>query len=373
MGRFSKVQTIIQWIEQLAPKHLAYDGDPIGLQLGSYQKEVKKILITLDVLEPVVDEAIEQGVDMIVAHHPLIFRPIQKIDTNTSYGRMIQKLLTYDITVYAAHTNLDIAQGGVNDLMAEALKLEDVEVLVPTTAIPQKKLVVYVPRSHEEQVRKAIGEAGAGFIGAYSHCSFSTTGEGRFLPTEKTNPYIGQPGTLEVVEEVRIETIVPETIEKEVIRKMKKAHPYEEVAYDLYLLETKGDTLGLGRIGTLKKEMTLSDFAQFVKQAFDVEGVRIVGDLDAIVKKVAVVGGDGNKYVTKAKMRGADVYVTGDLYYHVAHDAKYMGLHCVDPGHNVEKVMKKGMAHYLQKEIQKVKSKTEVIQSKVNTDPFYFQ
>ncbi|WP_062198663.1 Nif3-like dinuclear metal center hexameric protein [Massilibacterium senegalense] len=373
MKKFAKSQTVIQLIEQLAPKHFAYEGDPIGLQVGSYQKEVKKILVTLDVLEAVVDEAIEHGVDMIVAHHPLIFRPIKKIDTSTSYGRMIQKLLIHDITVYAAHTNLDIANGGVNDLMAEALELENVEVLIPTQSAVLKKLVVFVPASHEQLVRKALGDAGAGFIGAYSHCSFSSKGEGRFLPTNQANPYIGEVGKLEVVEEVRIETILPESMEKQVIRAMLEAHPYEEVAYDLYTLDQKGEMFGLGRLGTLNKEMTLQSFAHLVKQSFDVEGVRVVGDLQAPVKKVAVLGGDGNKYMAKAKMRGADVYVTGDLYYHIAHDAQAIGLHCVDPGHNVEKVMKKGLMHYLKQELTKRKYETDVILSTVKTDPFQFQ
>ncbi|WP_066385570.1 Nif3-like dinuclear metal center hexameric protein [Neobacillus mesonae] len=362
---------IIQLFEQFAPKSLAMEGDKIGLQIGRLNKKIERVMVALDVLENVIDEAIKKDVQLIIAHHPPIFRPLKNIVTDTTQGRMIEKLLKHDIAVYAAHTNLDVAKGGVNDWLAKALGIEDSEVLVPTIDTKLKKLVVFVPASHAEQIRHVLGEAGAGFIGRYSHCSFSTDGTGRFMPGEGTNPYIGQSGALEAVDEVRIETIVPEPLLKKTLSLMIKAHPYEEVAYDVYPLENIGEVLGLGRIGKVS-EMTLAEFAEKVKTNLEVERVRVVGDLTSKVKKVAVLGGDGNKYFSHAKFKGADVYVTGDIYYHTAHDAMMQGLNIIDPGHNVEKVMKKGLTVTLQNMCKEAGFEVEIFPSEENTNPFQF-
>jgi dinuclear metal center YbgI/SA1388 family protein len=363
---------IIQLLEQFAPKHLAMEGDKIGLQIGTLNKPIQRMMIALDVLEEVIDEAIEKKIDLIIAHHPPIFRPLKQIVTDQPYGRMIEKCIKHDIAIYAAHTNLDIAEGGVNDWLAEALQLEDVQVLVPTYEEKLKKLVVYVPETHADAVRAAIGDAGAGHIGNYSHCTFNSRGIGTFLPEEGANPFIGEKGKLEMVEEVRIETIFPASIQRKVIQAMLKAHPYEEVAYDIYPLDNEGHVFGLGRIGKLKEEMTLEQFAEHVKKSFEVPAVRVVGDRSSRVRKVAVIGGDGNKYIHQAKMSGADVYVTGDLYYHVAHDAMMLGINIVDPGHNVEKVMKKGLAEVLRTQFAKQRFAVDVYESEVNTEPFTF-
>ncbi len=360
---------IIQLFEQFAPKDLAMEGDKIGLQIGRLNQKVARVMIALDVLEEVVDEAIEKQVQLIIAHHPPIYRPLQKLATDTAQGRAIEKLIKHDIAVYAAHTNLDVAQGGVNDLLADRLGIQNPEVLVPTFETPLKKLVVYVASTHADQVRQALGNAGAGFIGNYSHCSFSTVGTGRFRPERGTNPYIGKTGNLEVAAEDRIETIIPESLLKKAIAAMLKVHPYEEVAYDVYPLENKGARLGLGRIGTVE-EMTLGEFAERVKTALEVDHVRVVGDIAAKIRKVAVLGGDGNKYYSQAKVKGADVYVTGDIYYHTAHDAMMLGLHMIDPGHNVEKVMKKGVANALVKMCTEAGYEVEIFPSELNTDPF---
>ncbi|MFJ7637232.1 Nif3-like dinuclear metal center hexameric protein [Peribacillus sp. NPDC097225] len=363
---------IIEMFEQFSPKRYAMEGDPIGLHVGELNKPVSKVMIALDVLEEVVDEAIEKGVELIIAHHPLIYRPLKKIDTAKASGRIIEKLIKHDIAVYAAHTNLDVAKGGVNDLLADALQLQNTEVLVPTHEIPLRKLVVYVPKEDEQKVRDALGKAGAGSLGNYSYCSFTVEGTGRFLPGEGSEPSIGKRGKIERVSEVRIETIFPEPIEKKILSAMIKAHPYEEVAYDIYKLENKGESLGLGKIGVLAEEMSLGQFAEHVKETLEVENVRVVGDLNSTIKKVAVLGGDGNKYFTTAKFKGADVYVTGDMYYHTAHDAMMIGLNIVDPGHNVEKVMKKGVARILNEMCVNKNLDVEFIPSELNTDPFTF-
>ncbi|WP_046178778.1 Nif3-like dinuclear metal center hexameric protein [Domibacillus tundrae] len=363
---------IIQMFERFSPKSYAMDGDKVGLQIGRLNKPCGRVMIALDVLESVVDEAIEENIDLIIAHHPMIYRPLGSIQTEQTAGRVIEKLIKHDIAVYAAHTNLDVARGGVNDLLASALGLIDTEVLVPTVTEELRKLAVFVPIDHAEAVRAALGEAGAGFIGKYSECSFSQAGTGRFQPEEGADPFIGHSGQLQAVQEEKIETIYPAQLEKKVLGAMFKAHPYEEVAYDIYSLENKGESLGLGRIGLLPEEMTLEQFAEQAKKSLESGGVRVVGDMTRIVRKVAVLGGDGNKYWQTALRKGADVYVTGDFYYHTAHDADAEGLAVVDPGHNVEKVMKKGVAAILHEQASKQKWDVAFVASAVETDPFQF-
>lgn len=362
---------IIQLFEQFSPKAYAMEGDKIGLQVGALNQPVKNVLVALDVTEEVVDEAIAKNAQLIIAHHPPIFRPLEKLATDTPAGRIISKLIKHDIAVYAAHTNLDVASGGVNDLLAEALGLMNPKVLVPTFEDSLKKLVVFVPEESADHLREALGHAGAGAIGNYSHCTFSGTGQGRFLPGDNTQPHIGEIGKLEAVNEVRVETIFPKSIEKKVIQAMIKAHPYEEVAYDVYLLDNKGPQLGLGRVGYIE-ETTLEKFAQQVKDLLEVEKVRVIGNLKSKVRKVAVVGGDGNKYYSQAKFHGADVYVTGDIYYHTAHDALMAGLNMIDPGHNVEKVMKKGVAAVMARLCTEKGYDVDFIPSEIKTDPFTF-
>ncbi|MED2941137.1 Nif3-like dinuclear metal center hexameric protein [Bacillus swezeyi] len=363
---------IIQLFEQFSPKSFAVEGDKIGLQIGTLNKKIKNVMVTLDVLEETVDEAIEKNVDLIIAHHPPVFRPLKHVITDQPGGRLIEKCIKHDIAVYAAHTNLDVADGGVNDMLAEALGLKETKVLVPTYEEPLKKLAVYVPTDYEEQVRTALGDAGAGHIGAYSHCAFSAEGVGSFRPLEEADPFIGESGKLERVEEVRVETVYPSGIEKAVIKAMKKAHPYEEVAFDIFPVEQTPLQKGLGRIGELQEEMTLQEFARHVKEKLQANGARMVGKPDAKVKKVAVLGGDGNKYIHQAKRMGADVYVTGDLYFHTAHDAMMIGLNVVDPGHYAEQIMKDGVTKKLSAMCEKKKYDVAIFPSETNTNPFAF-
>jgi dinuclear metal center YbgI/SA1388 family protein len=363
-------QTIIQWFEQFAPKHLAVEGDKIGLQIGSLQKEVKKVMVTLDVTEEVVDEAIDKEVDLLIAHHPILYRSLAHLRTDLPMGRIIEKLIKNDIAVYSAHTNLDVAKGGVNDWLANQLGLKDTELLSVTQSEKLKKLAVFVPKSEEQRVREALGRAGAGTIGNYSHCTFRSEGTGTFLPLEEATPYIGDKGRLEQVDEVRIETIFPEGIQKKVIQAMIKAHPYEEVAYDIWKIDQQGEIYGLGKVGKLEKELTLEEFAQHVKKTFDVPFCRVVGPLEKKVKKIAVLGGDGNKYMNAAMYKGVDAFVTGDVYFHTAHDALMNGLHLVDPGHHIEKVMMKGVQEVLQKAATAHKATVQILTSQTHTEPF---
>ncbi|ADH99844.1 Nif3-like dinuclear metal center hexameric protein [Salisediminibacterium selenitireducens] len=373
MAKRVHAQTLIQEFESYSPKSLAVEGDKIGLQIGTLNKSVNKVMVTLDVNEQVVDEAISQEIDFIIAHHPLIFKPLKTIRTDVSYGRTVEKLIKHDISLYVAHTNLDVTDGGVNDLMADALGLTDTEVLAKTGEDQLYKLTIFVSKDDADRVRQAMGDAGAGHIGDYSHCSFQSPGTGSFIPGDGTDPYIGKQGEPEFVEELKIETIIPGSIQKKVIRAMLDAHPYEEPAYDVYPLANQGEVFGLGRIGYLKDGMTLDAFADHVKAAFEVPFVRVVGDGSREVKKVAVLGGDGNKYTMTALHKGADVYVTGDLYYHVAHDAMMEGLMMVDPGHNVEKIMKRATADRLREFLTSNGYESDIIVSDSHTDPFRFR
>jgi dinuclear metal center YbgI/SA1388 family protein len=372
MTKTANGQFIVSLLESFAPKKLAVDGDPIGLQVGSLNKPVRKVMIALDVLESVVDEAVEESVDLIIAHHPLVYRPLKKIDTDSAKGRIIEKLIKNDITVYAAHTNLDVTASGVNEWLAQALNLDHTEVLAPTYEEILVKLCVFVPETHAEAVRHAIGNAGAGHIGNYSHCTFSSNGWGTFMPLEGTNPYIGEKGKLEKTAEVKIESIFPSTIQNQVIAAMKKAHPYEEVAFDLFPLLNKGNELGIGKIGTLDVEMNIEQFADHVKQAFGISNIRVIHGHNHSIKKVAVVGGDGNKYIFAAARKGADALVTGDIYYHNAHEAQAEGLTIIDAGHHIEKIMKKELKLVLERELKKRNYDTEVMESIVITEPFTF-
>ncbi|PSL41196.1 dinuclear metal center YbgI/SA1388 family protein [Planomicrobium soli] len=363
-------QQIIEEFEKWSPKYLAMEGDPVGLHVGTLNKKVERVLVTLDVNERVADEAIAKGANLIIAHHPPIYRPIKSLQTDFPQGRLMEKLIKHDIAVYAAHTNLDVASGGVNDLLADALGLKDSKVLVPTYEAELVKIAVFVPKSHEEEVRNALGKAGAGAIGDYEYCSYTMPGTGRFRPTAEANPYIGEPGKMETTEESKIEVVIRKTEKDRAIKAMIAAHPYEEVAYDVFTLENKEVAMGLGRVGLLETEATLTEFAELVKARLDVPAVRVVGPLEKKVKKVAVLGGDGNKYVQAAKRSGADVYVTGDLYFHVAQDAEAMELAVVDPGHHVEKVMVKGVVNHMSKRSD---WQCEFIASEVDTEPFQFR
>jgi dinuclear metal center YbgI/SA1388 family protein len=368
----AKGQTVIQLFEEWVPKYYAMPDDKIGLQLGTLQKEIRKVLVALDVTDEVVEEAIRVGANLIIAHHAIIFRALAHLQTDTPHGRLYEKLIKHDIAVYIAHTNLDVADGGVNDMLASALGLEVTGHLEDVHTEKLQKLVVFVPQTHHEQVLNALFAAGAGWIGQYSHCSFNIPGTGTFLPQAGAEPFIGDVGKLERVSEVRVETIVPESRQRKAVQAMLKAHPYEEVAYDLYPMDLKGRGFGLGRVGKLPESVTLRELAEQAKRVFDVPAVRVVGELSRPIRKVAVLGGSGGRYVRHAQFAGADVLVTGDIDYHTAQDALAAGMALLDVGHNVEKMMKQGVADKLTALLREKKATTEVVASEVNTEVFQF-
>lgn len=343
-----KCQAICEAVEQLAPQYLAEEWDNSGFQLGDSDAEIKKVLVALDVTPEIMEQAKLERVQMIVSHHPLIFRPLKALRTDSVLGGVIREAIRNDIVVYAAHTNLDSAGEGVNHLLATKLGLETA---VPLCNVHQErllKIVVFVPAGAEDVVRKAMAEAGAGWIGNYSHCFFQSAGTGTFLPGEGTKPYIGRQGALERVDEYRLETIVRESQVKGVVAAMLATHPYEEVAYDLYPLVNKGESLGLGRIGKLAIPLTVHALAAKVKETLGCTTVKIAGDTAKTVSKIAVCGGSGASLAGKALLAGAEVLVTGDVKYHEAQDAKAQGLTVIDAGHfATEQIIVPALAEYL--------------------------
>jgi len=368
-----QVKTIMRWMEAWAPAAMAEPDDKIGLQIGSPDAPVTTVAVALDVTEAVVEEAAARGAELIVAHHPVIFRPLAAVRTDRPDGRLVAKLLTTGISVYAAHTNLDVAPGGVNDMLADALGLAETAPLKTTYVETLYKLVMYVPKERLDAVRDAAFAAGAGRIGRYGRCGFVSDGEGTFLPDEGTNPYVGEPGREERVAEARFETIVPASRRDAVVRAAIAAHPYEEPAYDVFRLEPPiGRAYGLGRVGRLHAPMALRDFAEHAKRALGVPALRFVGDPAKPVRRIAVLGGSGRSYVKHAIASGADAFVTGDLDHHTAHDALAAGLALVDPGHHIEQIMKAGVAARLNRVAAEEGAAVTAYASSVPTEPFSF-
>lgn len=364
--------TVIQMMEQVAPKRLAMPEDAIGLQLGTLNKPVSRVLVTLDVTEEVVDEAIASNCELIIAHHAIIFRPLKNLVTDRPAGRLYEKLIKQDIAVYIAHTNLDIVEQGMNDRMAQALGLQQTVPLSITHRERLFKLVVFVPVADRDAVMQAIFAAGAGQLGAYSECSFQSEGIGSFRPGPDSSPHIGKQGQWEQVQETKVEVLVTEYKLKAVVQKLKRAHPYEEPAYDLIPLELPGPAAGLGRVGRCEPALSLRQLAEQVKLSFDVSQVRVVGDLDRVVQKIAVLGGAGRSYVKDALFAGADVLITGDIDFHTAQDAKSAGLALIDPGHHAEKLIVPHVVEALKAQFAGSKYELDVRASLVDTDPFTF-
>lgn len=368
-----KVKEIVQKFEAFAPKRIAEPNDPIGLQLGDLEQEVKKMMVTLDVRPDVVKEAIENQVDFIFAHHPAMFVPVKQFDLSVPQNKMYAELIKHNITVYAAHTNLDNANGGMNDWLAQALGLANVSPLLPTRAEKWYKLAVFVPTENSESLRQALAEAGAGQLGEYKSCSYTLSGTGRFMPTETADPYIGKAAKLAEVAEDKIEVVFPASKKAQVLTAMCAVHPYEEIAYDLYQVEDLGEKTGMGRVGELTTAMTVEKYAKFCKEVLSLQGLRLVArDKQKMVEKVAVLGGSGAKFYPYALRQGADVYVTGDVSYHTAHDMYESGMAVIDPGHHFEAICKPHLKELFTKWNGENNWEIEVLSSKLNTDPFDF-
>ncbi|MFZ5815156.1 MAG: Nif3-like dinuclear metal center hexameric protein [Bacillota bacterium] len=367
------VGKIAAYIEELAPPEWAEQWDNVGLQVGEPSAPAGRILVALELTGAVIEEAVQTQADLVVVHHPPIFRPLKALRFDTPGGRRIQRLVRQGIALYAAHTNLDQAAGMTNDSLAAAAGLEEHEVLLKAGEEKYLKLVVFVPRGHEDAVLEALAREGAGHIGNYSHCTFQSPGTGTFLPLEGSNPYLGRQGELERAEEIRLETILPESKARRAVQAMIQAHPYEEVAYDLYPLANPGRLRGHGRIGRLAAPVTLAQLADQLKGRLKTPHLRIVGDPNRPISTVAVGAGSGGSLIPHAARRGADLLVTGDVGYHDAQDAMDLGLAVIDVGHyNSEAIVIPPLAAYLRERLAADGLAAEVIEAQAGRDPFTF-
>lgn len=326
-----KMSQIEEYFKKLYPENLAEDYDNVGLIVGDHRKEINKILVTVDMTTDVLDEAVKQGVDLIISHHPLIFKPLKKVNCNTWISELVYKLIRNNINLYVLHTNYDCAENGMNDVIARKLNLTKIEVLSDDKNTSLYKLIIYVPVTHENEIRKVIFENGAGHIGNYDNCSFNTRGIGTFRPLIGSNPFIGDINKQEYVEEVKIETIVTQEKLNTVLTKMLEIHPYEEPAYDIIKLENK-IIRGIGRVGELEEPMMLKEFAKKLKGIFNLDKIIVIGE-DKLIKKVAVVGGAGSEFIHIANRKKCDLIITGDVKHHIAIDAIEVGISVIDATH----------------------------------------
>jgi|ERR1043165_918869 dinuclear metal center YbgI/SA1388 family protein len=315
-----KIKDITDCLETIAPLSYQESYDNSGLIVGDKNAPVKKVLITLDCLEEVVDEAIREKCQLIVAHHPIVFGGLKKLNGKTYVERVVIKAIKNNIAIYAIHTNYDNVIEGVNAKICERLGLVDCEILAPKKQL-LKKLYTFVPAYAHEIVTKAVFEAGAGYIGNYSETSFNSPGMGTFKGNDKSNPAVGKKNVLERAEEIKFETIFPAHAESKIISALIVAHPYEEVAYDIVTLDNAWQKVGSGMVGNLKKEMDGLAFLKLVKKNLKTDCIRHTQVLKKPIKRVAVCGGAGRFLLNNAIASGADMFITSDFKYHEFFDA----------------------------------------------------
>lgn len=360
------IKEITDFIESLAPVQLQESYDNAGLIIGDKNTAINQILLCLDVTENIVDEAIDKKCQLIIAHHPLIFKGIKKINGYNSIEKIIIKAIKNNIAIYAVHTNLDNVINGVNSVLAEKLGLKNHRSLQPKKDI-FRKLVFFCPVIHADRVRKVIFEAGAGQIGNYDSCSFNTEGEGSFKAMENANPFVGEPGKLHFEKEIRIETIYPFYIENKVIEALLQSHPYEEVAYDIYKLENYFLQIGSGIIGEIDETDELNFLLQ-VKNISNCKCIRHSELLNKKIKKVAICGGSGSFLIKDAIAAKADIFISGDIKYHDFFEAENKIL-IADIGHYESEQFTKDLLYTF---ITKKFPNFAVLISENNTNPIHY-
>ena len=360
----TKIKEVTGWLEQLAPLPYQESYDNCGLQTGNPEEEVSGVLLTLDCTVEVLQEALAHNCNLIIAHHPVIFRPLTALTGRTEVERIIIQAIRHHIAIYACHTNLDNVLPGVNAKISEKLGLQHTRILAPKTGT-LIKLVTFAPVEAASAVLAALHGAGAGQIGDYKNCSFQHTGTGSFMPTEKANPHIGEACQQEYVAESRLEVILPEHVQAKVLAALQAAHPYEEVAYDLYRLENANQEIGAGMVGDLPEPMPAAQFLAYLKASMNLHLVRHTELPATPIAKVALCGGAGSFLTRQALQAGADVFVTADLKYHdfFAAEGKMM---LADIGHYESEVFTKEIFYDT---IVKKFANFAVFKSNVNTNP----
>ncbi|MFD2823042.1 Nif3-like dinuclear metal center hexameric protein [Lacinutrix iliipiscaria] len=361
------VQDVINYLEELSPLAYAEDFDNVGLLVGNKNNPITGILVTLDTLEAVVDEAIENNCNLIVSFHPIIFKGLKKITGKTYVERVVMKAIKHDIAIFSMHTALDNAWQGVNNMICNQLELSNRSVLIPQKQTI-KKLTTFVPKTQAEIVRKALFTAGAGTIGNYTNCSFNSDGFGTYQGNENANPTIGERGITHEEAETQISVTYTKHLESQILKALFKTHPYEEVAYEIITLENTNQHIGMGMYGELKVALSETDFLNMLKAKMNTKCIRHSNLLCKPIKKVAVLGGSGSFAIQAAINSGADVLVTSDLKYHDFFSAEN-NIILADIGHyESEQFTKNGLVAHLTKKI----TNFAVVLSKTNTNPVQY-
>ncbi|MFC1222633.1 dinuclear metal center protein, YbgI/SA1388 family [Pedobacter suwonensis] len=316
-----KLAEITNYLESIAPLNYQEDYDNSGLIVGDPNMEIRAALVALDCVEKIVDEAISTGCNLIITHHPIVFKGLKKLNGKNYVERVVLKAIRNNIALYAIHTNLDSIHTGVNARICERLGLTGTKVLSPKAGL-LKKLVTYCPQAQAEQLRSALFYAGAGTIGNYSECSFNADGFGTFKGNEDSDPFVGEKGVRHREAEIRIEMVYPTQAERKILVALFENHPYEEVAYDIYKLENKHQLVGSGMVGWLEYDMDAYDFLHLVKDRMQAKVVRHTEVIGKRIKKVAVCGGSGSFLLKEAIAAGADAFITADFKYHEFFDAE---------------------------------------------------
>ncbi len=344
------VKQVTNILEELAPLNYAEDFDNVGLLIGKENTKVSGILVTLDTLENVVDEAIAKKCNLIVSFHPIIFNGLKKITDASYVERVVTKAIKNNISIYSMHTALDNSPEGVNAKICEILGLVNTKILIPQKKII-KKLTTYVPNDSAEKLKEALFIAGAGTIGNYSNCSFTVDGTGSYKPEEKSNPTKGNIGEVHYEQETQINITYNKKVESKVLRALFDCHPYEEIAYEILTLENTNQHIGMGMIGELDKSMSEKDFLEFLKNKMDAKGIRHSELLGKKIKKVAVLGGSGAFAIDAAKRAHADIFISADIKYHQFYEAEKKMI-IADIGHyETEQFTKNLLVDYLTKKI----------------------
>jgi len=361
------ISELIQKIENLAPFSFQESYDNSGLIVGNYNQKISSTLITLDTTEEIIDEAIKIGANLIISHHPIVFRGLKSLTGRNYVERTVIKAIKNDIAILAVHTNLDNILEGVNSEICKKINLKNCKILLPKAEI-LKKLVTFVPTKYAEKIKTEIFKAGAGNIGNYDNCSFNTIGKGTFRANEQANPHVGKINQTHTEEEIRIETIFPAHKERQVISSLIKAHPYEEVAYDIYKLENKLETAGAGMIGELENPINELDFLKLLKENFKVGTIKHTKLFGKKIKKIALCGGAGSFLLKNAISQKADIFISGDFSYHQFFDAENKII-IADIGHyESEQYTKQLLFDFIKKNFNTFDTQI----SKINTNPIQY-
>jgi len=361
------IKNVTDYLEAWAPLSQAEDFDNVGLLIGDSNTKVSGVLVTLDTTEAVIDEALTNKYNLIISFHPIIFSSLKRINNESFVERVVTKAIKNNIAIYSMHTALDNSFNGVSGKIADIIGLEEKKILIPKLKTI-KKLTTYVPNSFADKLRAILFEAGAGNIGNYENCSFNVQGQGTYKGNENSNPTIGKKGELHTEPETLISVTYQSHLEQTIIKTLFKAHPYEEVAYEVVTLNNKNQNIGLGIVGNFPKPISPSDFIDLLKNKFHAKGIRTSKIINKPISKIAVLGGSGSFAITDAKRAKADVYVTADLKYHDFFKAENK-LILIDIGHfESEQFTKNLIVDYLTKKFLNF----AVVLSKINTNPINY-